>query len=142
MFIGEVCRHAGCTPRTVRHYEAQGILTARRKTAGGRKIYDAECVAAICAARLLKRLGYALKDIRQIMRLRNSGDTAERCLSKGLRGLLETVLSRLNGELELLSASRRKIARLLEETAACEGCRTKDCEPCGKLARLRTLGLL
>lgn len=142
MLIGEVCRQAKCSPRTVRHYEAERLVNYVAKTPGGHKLYATETISVIRTAQLLKRLGYSLKDIRKIIRLAKSNDTRSRRLSKKLRSMLSDTLSRMDFELELLSSSRKKISGLLEETEKCDACESSDCGKCGKLKSLRTLGLL
>jgi DNA-binding transcriptional MerR regulator len=142
ILIGEVCRQADCTPRTVRHYEAEGLVAPVAMTRGGRKLYGKETASIIRTAQLLKRLGYSLKDIRQIITLTKSRGTRYRRLTKKLRKMLSETISSMNSELELLMSSRRKIANLLEKTQNCEACSSPDCRDCGKLKSLRTLGLL
>ena len=142
LLIGEICRKADCTPRTVRHYEAEKIVTQIAITQSGRKLYGMETVSIIRTARLLKRLGYSLKEIRKIINLTKSRDTKNRRLTKRLRKMLTESLSGIDWELELLTASRRKIADLLVKTEKCQSCTAADCEECGELKGLRTLGLL
>ena len=142
MHIGEVCRQADCTPRTVRHYEAEKIVTPVDFTPGGRKLYSKETVSIIRTVQLLKRIGYALKDIRKIIHLTHSLDTRQRRLTKRLRSLLSESLANIDSELDRLAASRQKIADLLEKTETCESCTAADCKECSKLKSLRTIGLL
>jgi DNA-binding transcriptional MerR regulator len=142
MLIGEVCRQADCTPRTVRHYETEKIIASITITPGGRKRYSKDTVSIIRTARLLKRLGYSLKDIRKIINLTRSRDTKHRRLTKRIRKMLSESLSSIDSELELLTASRRKIADLLGKTEKCQSCTALDCKECGELKDLRTLGLL
>ena len=142
MLIGEVCRQADCTPRTVRHYETEKIITPIDITRGGRKLYKKDTVTIIRMVQLLKRLGYSLKDIRKIINLTKSRDTRHRRLTKRVRKMLSESLSSIDAELDLLTTSRRKIADLLEKTEKCQSCTAADCKECGQLKDLRTLGLL
>lgn len=142
VLIGEICRQADCTPRTVRHYEAEGLLAPVALTPGGRKLYIKETVSIIRTAQLLKRLGYSLRDVRQIISLTKSRDTRYRRLTKKLRKMLSEAVTKMDSELKLLSSSRETIADLLEKTDCCEACASQDCIDCGKLSSLRTLGLL
>jgi len=142
MLIGEVCRQAGCTARTVRHYEAERIICPIALTPSGRKLYSQDTVSIIRTVQLLKRLGHPLKDIRKIINLTKSLDTRQRRLTKSLRNVLSKSLSDIDSILELLSSSRRRIADLLEKTEKCESCKAADCKECGRLKALRTLGLL
>ena len=142
MLIGEVCRQADCTPRTVRHYETEKIITPRNITHSGRKIYSKDTVTIIRTVQLLKRLGYSLKDIQKIINLTKSRDTRHRRLTKRLRKILSESLSSIDAELDLLAMSRKKIADLLEKTEKCQSCTAPDCKECVNLKDLRTLGLL
>ena len=142
LLIGEVCRQADCTPRTVRHYETERIISPIVVTQSGRKRYGMDTVSIIRTARLLKRLGYSLKDIRKIINLAKSRDTRHRRLTNRIRKMLSESLSRIDAELELLTASRRKIAALFVKTDKCQACAADDCKKCGELKALRTLGLL
>lgn len=142
ILIGEVCRLANCTPRTVRHYEDKKLIIPIAKTSGGHKYYGEETVLVIQTAQLLKRLGYSLSDIRQIINLTKSANTKNRQLSKKLRTILSEAKMKLDAELILLSSSRKKISNLLEETRKCEVCNFTDCGACGKLERLRALELI
>ena len=142
LLIGEVCRRADCTPRTVRHYEAEKIIAPIAVTPSGRKRYGMDAVSIIRTARLLNRLGYPLKDIRKIINLTKSHDTRNRRLTNRIRKMLSESLSRIDSELERLTDSRRKIATLLVKTEKCQSCAADDCNNCGELKELRTLGLL
>lgn len=142
ILIGEVCRLANCTPRTVRHYENEKLLVHVDTTPGGHKLYDREVVSIIQTAKILKRLGYSLKDIRKIFILAKSRNTKNRKLSKQLRRLLLETKVKMDSELRLLSASRKKISDLLDETQKCEKCKSSECSECGKLKNLRTIGLI
>jgi len=142
ILIGEVCRLANCTPRTVRHYENEKLLVPVDTTSGGHKLYDNEAVSIIQMTQRLKRLGYSLKDMRQMIRLTKSRNTKNRTLPKKLRTLLLDATMKMDSELRLLSSSRKRISDLLEETQKCEECESSDCGKCGKLENLRTLGLI
>jgi DNA-binding transcriptional MerR regulator len=141
ILIGEICRRTGCTHRTIRHYEAEGLLAPIAKTPGGRKVYAEEAVSIIHSVRVLKRIDYSLKEIRGILSLTKSENTRDKKLTRKLRKTLSSSLSQIQKEIKLLSAARDKISDLLEKTKSCEGCGAQDCAPCGKLKGLRTLGL-
>ena len=142
VLIGEICRRTGCTPRTIRHYEAEGLLAPVATTPGGRKIYGEEAVSIFHTAQVLKRIGYSIKDIRGILSLTKSENTKDKKLTRKLRKMLSSSISQIQNEIELLTATHGKISGLLEKTKNCEGCGAHDCAPCGKLRDLRTLGLL
>ncbi len=140
--IGELCRRAGCTPRTIRHYEAEGLFAPEAITPGGRRLYGEETVSILGMAQVLRKIGYSLKDIREILSLTKSAKTRERRLTLQLRGILSASLSQIDTQIKLLSSARGRIRDLLERTQKCPECGSSDCAPCGKLKDLRTLGLL
>ena len=140
--IGETCRLAECTPRTVRHYENEGLIRPARTTPGGRKLYGAEVIAIIRMARILQRIEYSIKDIREVLALTHSGETRNRRLTGELRKILQHSLFRINLEIERLASARGKISELLEKTQKCEQCQAPDCSTCRRISALRTLGLL
>jgi MerR family copper efflux transcriptional regulator len=142
ILIGEICRRTGCTPRTIRHYEAEALLAPVSITPGRRKLYGEEAISIIHTAQVLKRIGYSIKDIRSILSLTKSENTKDRRLTRKLRRTLSDSMSRVESEIDLLTSARIKIAGLFEKTKNCEGCGAPDCAPCGKLRELRTLGLL
>ena len=140
--IGEICRRTGCTPRTIRHYEAEGLLAPVSTTSGGRKIYGEKTVSVIHTVQVLKRIGYSIKDIRGFFTLTKSKNTKDKKLTGKLRKTLSSSLAQIQSEIDLLTAAHRKIYDLLEKTKNCDGCGAQDCAPCGKLRDLRTFGLL
>jgi MerR family transcriptional regulator, copper efflux regulator len=142
LLIGQICGRTGCTPRTIRHYEAEGLLAPLSITPGGRKLYGEETLSIINAIHVLKRIGYSLKEVRSILSLTKSGNTKDRRLTRKLRNTLLSSISQIQSEIELLASAKSKIAGLLEKTEKCEGCSAPDCAPCGKLRELRTLGLI
>ncbi len=142
MLIGKVCRRTGCTPRTIRHYEAEKLLAPLSVTSRGHKLYGEETVLVIRTTQVLKSLGYSIKEIRSILSLSKSESTKEKRLTRKLRKMLSDCASRIASEVSLLASAQAKISALLEKTQNCEGCVAPDCAPCGKLKELRTLGLL
>ena len=142
IMIGEICIRTGCTPRTIRHYEAEGLLAPVAVTPGGRKIYGEEAVSIIYSVQVLKRIGYSIKEIRGILSLTKSENTRDKKLTRKLRKMLSSSISQIQNEIELLTAARGRITELFEKTKKCEECEAPDCAPCGKLRDLRTIGLL
>lgn len=142
ILIGEICKRTGCTPRTIRHYEAEGLLAPVANTPGGRKIYGEQTVSMINSVQVLKRIGYSIKEIRGILSLTKSENARDKKLTRKLRKTLSSFMPQIQNEIDLLSAARDKISDLLEKTENCEGCGVQDCASCGKLRDLRTIGLL
>lgn len=64
--ITELCRRTGLSSRTLRFYEARGLLTADR-TASGLRCYDAAAMARLHNIAALKRAGFSLAEIGRLL---------------------------------------------------------------------------
>ncbi|MFI9047651.1 MerR family transcriptional regulator [Streptomyces sp. NPDC053427] len=68
MRIGDAAAAAGLTPRALRYYEQQGLVTARRTPSGHRE-YDAEDIRRLRAVRELREAGLTVGDVRAFAHL-------------------------------------------------------------------------
>nr|WSY51654.1 MerR family transcriptional regulator [Streptomyces sp. NBC_00886] len=129
--IGELARSTGLTVRTIRYWSDEGVLTPVTRSAGGYRLYDAECAARLELIRTLRELGLGLDDVRKVL----AGETtvaevaavhvaaldAQICSLKVTRAVLSTVARRgstaeemtLMNKLARLSAAERR--RIMEE---------------------------
>lgn len=64
--ITELCRRTGLSSRTLRFYEARGLLTADR-TPAGLRCYDGAALARLHNIAALKRAGFSLADIGRLL---------------------------------------------------------------------------
>ncbi|GEA84767.1 MerR family transcriptional regulator [Cellulomonas sp. A375-1] len=65
--IQEVARLAGTTSRTLRHYDAVGLLPPSRVTAGGYRWYDDAALVRLQRILLLRELGLGLAEIGRVL---------------------------------------------------------------------------
>ncbi|WP_042415822.1 MerR family transcriptional regulator [Streptacidiphilus anmyonensis] len=121
MRIGELARQAGTTTRTLRYYEARGLLPARRAENGYRR-YDEEDLRLLHQIRLLQDFGFELEETRPFVDClragHSSGDACPASLDVYRRKLaeLDAVIGRLGQVREQMSA---QLARAeLEASAA------------------------
>ena len=63
MRIRELAAETGTTTRTLRYYEAQGLLPAGR-AANGYRVYDGHHVRLVREIRSLQAVGFSLEDVR------------------------------------------------------------------------------
>lgn len=75
--IQEVVRSTGTTSRTLRHYEAVGLLHPVRIGAGGQRIYDSTGVVRLQRILLLRGLGVGLPDIARVLDDPDGADEAD-----------------------------------------------------------------
>jgi len=65
--IGELARRSGLSVRTVRFYSDAGVVPPSERTDAGYRLYDAEGLARLEAARTLRDLGFDLDTVRRIL---------------------------------------------------------------------------
>ncbi|MBK9954655.1 MAG: MerR family DNA-binding transcriptional regulator [Rhodocyclaceae bacterium] len=107
--IAELAREFDITPRTIRHYEEQGLLSPAR--AGVQRVYDKRDRTRLKLTLRGKRLGLSLAEIRELI---DMYDTAPE--SSQLSRFLE-VLARRRA---MLAQQREDIAAVLTEIAVLE----------------------
>lgn len=79
MRIGDLAKRAGTTPRALRFYETQGLITAQR-TANGYREYGAEDLRLVKEILTLQNIGFSLEDTRPFVDcLRAGHETGDSC---------------------------------------------------------------
>ena len=73
--IGEVAKDSGIGIETVRFYERKGLIAEPPRTDSGYRQYPEEVVGRIRFIRRAKELGFALKEISELLSLRVNPDT-------------------------------------------------------------------
>ncbi len=101
--ISELAREFGVTPRTIRFYEAEGLIAPLRD--GQRRIYRPRDRVRLKLILRGKRIGFSLKEIAEIIDLY---DTAP-----GESGQLRTLLERIEGRRADLEQKRLDIEAAL-----------------------------
>ncbi len=74
--ITELVREFALTPRTIRHYEDQGLLKPRRE--GTSRLFTNRDRARLKLALKCSRLGFSLREIKQLFDLYDSATNAAR----------------------------------------------------------------
>lgn len=75
MRIGELAERAGTTTRTLRYYEARGLLPAER-TANGHRTYDEADLRLLRQIQMLQRFGFELEETRPFVECLRAGHPA------------------------------------------------------------------
>ena len=73
MLIGELAERAHVNAQTVRFYERRGLIAEPTRTHGGYRDYTSAAVARIQFIRSAQAAGLTLKDIREVLQIRDSG---------------------------------------------------------------------
>lgn len=82
--IQEVARLAGTTSRTLRHYDAIGLLTPSRTAGSGQRFYDRQALVRLQRILVLRGLGVGLERIGEVL---DRGDDLVEALGEHLAAL-------------------------------------------------------
>ncbi|MEO6501421.1 MAG: MerR family DNA-binding transcriptional regulator [Jatrophihabitantaceae bacterium] len=104
--VGELADELGITTRTLRFYEAEGLIAPAR--AGSARVYDHRDRARIRLILRGKRFGMSLSEIREIVDMYDGAASSE-------RRQLETLLTRLDEITADLTARQRDLKRTMSE---------------------------
>ncbi|WP_206794562.1 MerR family transcriptional regulator [Amycolatopsis sp. MtRt-6] len=112
MKIGELARSTGVSPRLLRYYEEQGLLTAQRVGQGHRR-YAEDAPAVVGHIRTLLAAGLSTSVIREVLPcVAGPGLELEHCAAPVLREQLRGIDSKL----ATLQSARTALAALLSAT--------------------------
>lgn len=75
MTVGELSKTAGVNLETVRYYEKQKLLPSPERTSGGHRLYTHADVERLKFILRAKGVGFTLKEIRTLMRVREANPT-------------------------------------------------------------------
>ncbi|OAG74833.1 transcription activator [Gluconobacter japonicus] len=110
--IGELAKASATTPRTLRYFEAMGLISPIRAE-NGRRVYDLSAVSALAHVLLLKRMGFSLSEIKNTERRPSAPET----IIDAQLALLSMRKTALERTIHQLTATRN----LLKESHPCNG---------------------
>lgn len=120
MQLADVMRRADLTEKAVRLYESEGLIAPVR-AANGRRVYSDEDLARLQFLARARRLGFPLKDCRQLLDLRQSEDwTAD-----DVHQVAESHLAELESKMRDLQVMTQHLRALVESCPAGRGQRCK-----------------
>ncbi len=111
LFIGKVAKHADVNPKTIRYYEAVGLLPAAPRGENRYRLYPKETIELLLFIAKAKAIGLKLAEIREIVTIRHQG----RQPCRHVRSLIDHKVADLDQMLTDLIALRRRLKRLLAE---------------------------
>jgi DNA-binding transcriptional MerR regulator len=107
MRIGELARQCGVNPKTIRYYEAFGLLPKPSRAPSGHRIYSERDLQRLRFIRRAKQIGLPLVSIRQITTYADTGSCQH--LRPRLKELIAGQLSEIEGRMKELRALRREL---------------------------------
>jgi DNA-binding transcriptional MerR regulator len=110
--IGELARRTGTTPRLLRYYEEQGLITSARG-ANGYRDFDEACVDRVRQIRGLLDSGLPTRVIKQILPCLTTGAVHVSAPTPETIAILEREHARMSARIECLTRNRDAIADYL-----------------------------
>ncbi len=118
--VGELAAELGVTTRTLRHYEAEGLITPAR--AGANRVYDDRDRTRLRLILRGRRFGMTLGECREIVDMYDGATSSERRQLTTLLGRLDEIAA----DLRRRQADLRRTLAEVEDVAA--SCRTRLAE--------------
>ena len=108
--IGDLSREFGVTTRTIRHYEDEGLLSPTRE--GQNRIYQARDRVRLKLVLRGKRLGFSLKEIKDLIELYDAPE--------GEAAQLRSFIGKIRARRQELAVQKHDIETVLEELDSLE----------------------
>ncbi len=109
--IGELAVRTSATPRMLRHYEDQGLITAGRSVTGQR-LFDPSAIEQVRQIRRLLSAGLPIAAIRELVDCIHDSDRLEPCAVP----LLVEHLRAYDGRIAELTSTRDALRSLIDAT--------------------------
>lgn len=122
MQIGEVAQRAGLATSAIRFYEDRGLLPEPERTKTGYRDYDPGVVDRIRFIRAGQAVGLTLRELNEVLHIRDQGESPCRHVSD----LLDARIQEVDYRIEELRSLRRDLTRLRRRAS---GLDPGDCQP-------------
>jgi len=111
MRSGELARTASISTDTLRHYERLGLLPAPKRTGGNYRVYAAEAVQRVRLIRNALAMGFSLKELSRIIKIRDDGGAP----CREVRQMAEEKVAALGRQIDELATYREHLRRVLSD---------------------------
>lgn len=139
--LGDMTQASGCTPRTVRYYERQGLLRAVR-SAGGHRLFARVELERLQFIISLREAGWSLEEVESLLSVRDAAGTDHGACGQ-LDAMLAQHVAQLEKKIEVLTRLRDDLTGTQTLLAVCSQCtetnRVVDCEACDRMPPLDRL---
>lgn len=137
--LKDMTQGSGCTPRTVRYYERQGLLRALRSSGGHRQFAQSE-LERLNFIISLREAGWSLEDVTEFLALRSAAQTDGQAVA-GFRATVDTQVERLDRKIAILQRLRDELAQTALVVRVCTECTSLQARvECNACARVPALG--
>ncbi len=108
LYIGEVARQIGINPKTIRYYEEISLLPESERIENNYRVYSRDTVQRLNFIKKAQGLGFTLREIKEILTLRDNG--VKPC--NHVRELLTQRIIDVDQKLSELTSLRRELKKL------------------------------
>lgn len=119
--IGHVAREAGINIETVRYYEREGLLPKATRSTSGYRLFSVNAAQRLRFIRRAQELGFSLKEIRELLALRQSPKTSCAEVRTRAQAKIADIETRIKA-LESMSKSLRKLTQSCNGSAPISEC--------------------
>jgi len=108
---GQLARHCGVGPETIRFYERRGLIPEAPRSSGGYRRFGAVAVSRLTFIRRAKALGFSLPEIGELLALHDDpgGDRAR------VKTLAQSKLAEIEAKVADLERMRSALGELAEQ---------------------------
>lgn len=114
MKIGEIAAEAGVPTKTIRFWEAEGLLPAPARKPSGYRDYESSVVERLAFIRRAQGAGLRLDEIRQVLEIGDAGGSA----CEHVRTLIDDDLAAVDRRIGELTQARRVLLGVARRAAA------------------------
>lgn len=118
MKIGELASATGLSPKTIRFYEAEGLIPDPPRTGSGYRAYAEPDVARLAFIIKAKHLGLSLDEIKGILKLHERSEPT--CVH--VRSLLEEKLAQIEKVIQDLLGFKQELESLRDQATSQVDC--------------------
>ncbi len=120
MNIGTAARHSGVPAKTIRYYEAVGLIEPAERSAAGYRIYAREDVETLRFVQRARNLGFSVEEVGNLLALWNDRTRS----SAEVKALARHRVADIDRKLTELVEMRETLVHLMER---CHGDARPDC---------------
>ena len=120
MNIGEAARASGVSAKTIRYYEASGLIGTAHRTGGGYRVYTQADVFVLRFIKRARDLGFSIERIRRLLDLWRDKSRA----SRDVKRLALDHIAEITAKIAAMSTVRDAVQELADK---CEGDDRPEC---------------
>jgi MerR family copper efflux transcriptional regulator len=131
--IGAVSRRIGIPSKTIRFYEAQGVIAAPGRTQAGYRLYSSTDIRRLRLAKRARLLGLSLSQVKVLVDQAFASECGE--FAEQILALIAAQRDEIQGRIEVLEALEAELNELERHVQGCKcdlepGQRVADCSLC------------